>query len=119
MNQRSIIESYALKFGHTIVGESCDDNISGMHFDRDGIEQLTEAVDAGLLICGDCDSTFVPRIRCWNGSRRAEYLCKSYMHHGKDFCPAHRIRESELYAEIQRLGQEIDDLLLEKIQSGS
>ena len=49
MNQRSIIESYALKFGHTIVGESCDDNISGMHFDRDGIEQLTEAVDAGLI----------------------------------------------------------------------
>ena len=49
MNQRSIIESYALKSGHTIVGESCDDNISGMHFDRDGIEQLTEAVDAGLI----------------------------------------------------------------------
>ncbi len=49
MNQRSIIESYALNHGHTIVGESCDDNISGMHFDRDGIEQLTEAVDAGLI----------------------------------------------------------------------
>lgn len=49
MNQRSIIESYALKSGHTIVGESCDDNISGMHFDRDGIEKLTEAVDAGLI----------------------------------------------------------------------
>ena len=49
MNQRSIIESYALSHGHTIVGESCDDNISGMHFDRDGIEQLTAAVDAGLI----------------------------------------------------------------------
>lgn len=49
MNQRSIIESYALSHGHTIVGESCDDNISGMHFDRDGIEQLTGAVDAGLI----------------------------------------------------------------------
>ena len=49
MNQRSIIESYALSHGHTIVGESCDDNVSGMHFDRDGIEQLTEAVDAGLI----------------------------------------------------------------------
>ena len=49
MNQRSIIESYALSHGHTIVGESCDDNISGMHFDRDGIEQLTEVVDAGLI----------------------------------------------------------------------
>ena len=116
---------------------------------------------AGLLTCGDCGSTFVPRIRCWNGSRRVEYLCKSYMHHGKEFCPSHRIRESELdakvqqyaeelrsqwiseqadlrriqrkwemkrpainaliadlYNEIQRLEQEIDDLLLEKIQSG-
>ena len=83
------------------------------------------------------------------------------MHHGKDFCPSHRIRESELDArvqqyteelrshwtaeqadlrrlyrlwetkrpainahiadlcrEIQRLEQEIDDLLLEKIHSG-
>lgn len=115
---------------------------------------------AGLLTCGDCGSTFVSRIRCWNGSRRVEYLCKSYMHHGKAFCSSHRIRESELdarvrqyseelrdhwleeqadlrrlhrlwemkrpaiqahiaelYDEIQRLEQEIDDLLLEKIQS--
>ena len=49
MNQRSIIESYALSHRHTIVGESFDDNISGMHFDRCGIEQLTGAVDAGLI----------------------------------------------------------------------
>ncbi len=49
MNQRSIIEGYALRNGHTIVGESFDDNVSGMHFDRDGIEQLTQAVDAGLI----------------------------------------------------------------------
>ena len=48
-NQRSIIESYALKHGHTIVGESFDDNVSGMHFDRDGIEQLCEAVEAGQV----------------------------------------------------------------------
>ena len=117
---------------------------------------------AGLLTCGDCGITFVPRIRTWNGNRRVEYLCKNYMHHGKEFCPSHRIRESELdvrvqqyteelrsqrtaeqvdlrriqrlwemkrptinahiaelYSEIQRLEQEIDDLLLEKIQSGS
>ena len=46
MNQRSIIESYALSHGHTIVGESFDDNISGMHFEREGIAQLCEAVDA-------------------------------------------------------------------------
>lgn len=114
---------------------------------------------AWLLACGDCGSTFVPRTRCWNGSRRVEYLCKSYMHHGKNFCPSHRIRESELdtrvqqyaeelrnqwtaeqadlrrlqrlwemkrpainahltalYEEVQRLEQEIDDILIEKIQ---
>ena len=45
MNQRSIIESYALSHGHNIVGESFDDNISGMHFEREGIAQLCEAVD--------------------------------------------------------------------------
>ena len=116
---------------------------------------------AGLLTCGDCGTTFVPRIRTWNGTRRVEYLCKSYMHHGKDFCPSHRIRESELdervwqyaeelrnqwreeqadlfrlqrmwelkrpaidahlaelHAEVQRLEQEIDDILMEMIHNG-
>lgn len=48
-NQRSIIESYALRNGHSIVGESFDDNVSGMHFDREGIEQLCEVVDAGRI----------------------------------------------------------------------
>lgn len=48
-NQRSIIESYALSNGHTIVGESFDDNVSGMHFDREGIEKIYEAVDAGKI----------------------------------------------------------------------
>ena len=116
---------------------------------------------AGLLTCGDCGTTFVPRIRTWNGNSRVEYLCKSYMHHGKEFCPSHRIRESELdarvqqyaenlrnqwqaeqadllrlqrmwelkrpaidahlaelYEEIQRLEQEIDDILMEMIHNG-
>ena len=48
-NQRSIIESYALRNGHSVVGESFDDNVSGMHFDREGIVQLCEAVDAGHI----------------------------------------------------------------------
>ena len=116
---------------------------------------------AGLLTCGDCGTTFVPRIRTWNGNSRVEYLCKSYMHHGKEFCPSHRIRESELdarvqqyaenlrnqwqeeqadllrlqrmwelkrpaidahlaelYEEIQRLEEEIDDILMEMIHNG-
>ena len=62
---------------------------------------------ARLLTCGDCGSTFVPRIRCWNGSRRVEYLCKSYMHHGKEVCPSHRIRESELDARVQQYAEEL------------
>lgn len=57
-NQRSIIESYALRNGHSVVGESFDDNVSGMHFDREGIEQLCEAVDAGridaVIVKDDC-----------------------------------------------------------------
>lgn len=116
---------------------------------------------AGLLACGDCGSTFIPKIRCWNGRKYVAYVCNGYMHHGKDYCPSHSIRESELddkvyryaeelrdqwlgeqaglrrlmrmwemkrpaihahiadlCAEIQRLEQEIDDLLLEKIQGG-
>lgn len=64
---------------------------------------------AGLLICGDCGSTFVPRIRCWNGNRRVEYLCKSYMHHSKDFCSSHRIRESELDAMVQQHAENLRD----------
>ena len=67
---------------------------------------------AGLLTCGDCGSTFVPRIRCWNGSRRVEYLCRSYMRHGKEVCPSHRIRESELDARVQQYAEELRDQLL-------
>ena len=48
-NQYSIIESYALNNGHTIVGSSFDDNVSGMHFNRAGIDELTEAVENGLI----------------------------------------------------------------------
>ena len=62
---------------------------------------------AGLLTCGDCGSTFVPRIRCWNGNRRVEYLCKSYMHHGKNFCPSHRIQEAELDARVQQYAENL------------
>ena len=62
---------------------------------------------AGLLTCGDCGSNFVPRIRTWNGNRRVEYLCKSYMHHGKNFCLSHRIREAELDARVQQYAEAV------------
>lgn len=60
---------------------------------------------AGLLTCGDCGSTFVPRIRTWNGNRRVEYRCKSYMHHGKG--PSHRIRETALDARVQQYAEAV------------
>ena len=48
-NQRSMIEAYALSNGYEIVGESFDDNVSGMHFEREGIARIYEVVDAGLI----------------------------------------------------------------------
>ena len=48
-NQRSMIEAYALSNGHEIVGESFDDNVSGMHFEREGIARIYEVVDAGVI----------------------------------------------------------------------
>ena len=48
-NQYNIIESYALNNGHTIVGSSFDDNVSGMHFNRAGIDELTDAVENGMI----------------------------------------------------------------------
>lgn len=49
MNQRKIIYNYAVSQGHEIVGESFDDNVSGMHFNREGINKIYEVVDAGLI----------------------------------------------------------------------
>ena len=48
-NQRSIIAGYAEKNGFTIAGESFDDNVSGMHFDRDEIEKICEAVEQNQI----------------------------------------------------------------------
>lgn len=51
---------------------------------------------AGLLACGDCGGPFVGIKREWSGHRRVEYICKSYMRHGKAICPSHRIHEEVL-----------------------
>lgn len=48
-NQREIIYQYAISNGHEIVGESYDDNVSGMHFDRAGIERIYDVVEAGQI----------------------------------------------------------------------
>lgn len=44
-NQRKILAEYADANGHTIVGESSDDNVSGMHFNREGIDKIYDEVE--------------------------------------------------------------------------
>ncbi len=51
---------------------------------------------AGLLTCCECGNAFIPMIRCWNGSRRVEYVCRGYQRNGKDYCSSHRIHEEVL-----------------------
>ena len=48
-NQRKIIYNFAVSNGHEVVGESFDDNVSGMHFNRDGIDKIYEVVEAGKI----------------------------------------------------------------------
>lgn len=48
-NQQKIIRDYANEKSYMIVGESADDNVSGMSFDRRGLDQLTDAVEAGQV----------------------------------------------------------------------
>lgn len=48
-NQRKIIYEYAVNNGHEIVGESFDDNVSGMHFNRAGIDKIYEVVEEGSI----------------------------------------------------------------------
>lgn len=57
-NQRKIIYSFAVSNGHEVVGESFDDNVSGMHFNREGIDKIYEVVEAGkieaIIVKDDC-----------------------------------------------------------------
>lgn len=49
LNQQEICRAYADKHGHTVVGSSFDDNVSGMKFSRRGLDELTAAVDAKCI----------------------------------------------------------------------
>ncbi|MDD4495282.1 MAG: recombinase family protein [Eubacteriales bacterium] len=44
-NQRKILVEFAEVGSHTVVGESFDDNVSGMHFNREGIEKIYDEVE--------------------------------------------------------------------------
>lgn len=48
-NQQNIIREYAEKNNYIIVGESFDDNVSGMHFNREGINKIYEVVENKLI----------------------------------------------------------------------
>ena len=48
-NQRKIIYNFAVSNGHEVIGESFDDNVSGMHFNREGIDKIYEVVEAGKI----------------------------------------------------------------------
>lgn len=60
---------------------------------------------AGLILCKECGSPFVPIIRYWNGKRRVEYVCKVYHRNGKSHCSSHRIHEVVLDAAVQEFAQ--------------
>ena len=48
-NQQKILTEYADSNGYKIVGSSSDDNISGMHFNREGIEKIYSAVEDKII----------------------------------------------------------------------
>ena len=43
-NQRQILMDYIEKNGYQFAGESFDDNVSGMTFERNGIEEIYQAL---------------------------------------------------------------------------
>ena len=49
LNQQDICQAFAEQHGYTIVGQSYDDNASGMNFNRRGLDKLTAAVDADMI----------------------------------------------------------------------
>ena len=48
-NQMEICKEFALGQGYSIAGSSFDDNVSGMKFNRKGLDMLTDAVEAGQV----------------------------------------------------------------------
>ena len=48
-NQRNILIEYAKSKKLEVVGESFDDNVSGMHFNREGIDKIYEQVEQGNI----------------------------------------------------------------------
>ena len=49
LNQQEICQAFAEQHGYIIVGQSFDDNVSGMKFNRRGLDELAAAVDADKI----------------------------------------------------------------------
>lgn len=58
---------------------------------------------AGVLTCKECGNPFVAMNRYWNGNLRVEYICKTYLQHGKDTCPSHRVHEEWIDQQVEAL----------------
>ncbi len=71
---------------------------------------------AGLLTCRECGNAFIPMIRCWNGKRRVEYVCRGYHRNGKAYCSSHRIREEVLDAEVQACAETVQEQCAEEVE---
>ena len=70
---------------------------------------------AGLLACQECGNVFSPMIRCWNGSRRVEYVCRGYHRNGKGYCSSHRIHEEVLDAAVQEYAEAMREQYVEEV----
>ena len=55
-------------------------------------------------------------IRCWNGSRRVEYVCRGYHRNGKAYCASHRIHEEVLDAEVQEYAETVREQCAEEVE---
>ena len=63
LNQQEICLPFAERQGHQVIGQSTDDNASGMNSCRRGLDKLTAAVDAGRL-----DAVLVKDLSAWGGT---------------------------------------------------
>lgn len=71
---------------------------------------------AGLLTCRECGNAFIPMIRCWNGKRRVEYVCRGYHRNGKAYCASHRIHEEMLDEQVQACAETMREQCTEEVE---
>ena len=99
LNQRNICYEFAEAHHHTVVGESSDDNISGMKFNRPGLSQLTEAVEKNLI-----DAVVVKDM-----ARLGRHKTQTAMF--IDFLREHHVRVLSVTEQLDTF-QESDDLVI-------